>query len=122
VPRCAARSSRGLGRRPLKAEISGSNPLRATNEPLVLVRYDDRAARQASSTSPPDTLVILEFEKIATVELQTREDRDTNAPSGQSLADQIGLVTERAYHEGCDKTEEVTHGTGADDLDDLGNE
>src|SRR2546421_12106407 len=30
-PRCTARSSRGLGRRPLKAEISGSNPLRATS-------------------------------------------------------------------------------------------
>jgi len=32
------------------------------------------------------------------------------------------MVTDRAYHEGTDKTGEVMHGTGADDLDDLGNE
>jgi hypothetical protein len=38
----------------------------------------------------------------------------------QSLAEQIGLVTDRAYH-GRDKTKEVTHGTGIDNLDDLGN-
>jgi hypothetical protein len=49
------------------------------------------------------------------------EGRDITAPSGLSLADQIGLVTDRAYHEGRNKTREVTHGTGADDLDDLGN-
>src|SRR5689334_21062492 len=30
VAACAARSSSGLGHRPLKAEIRGSNPLRAT--------------------------------------------------------------------------------------------
>ena len=30
MPRRMARSSSGLGRRPLKAEITGSNPVRAT--------------------------------------------------------------------------------------------
>jgi hypothetical protein len=50
------------------------------------------------------------------------EGRDIGEPSSQSLADQIGLLMDRAYHEGRDTTKEVTHGTGADDLDDLGNE
>ena len=42
----AARSSRGLGRSPLKAEISGSNPLRATRTSLF--------ERSAGSAQRPD--------------------------------------------------------------------
>ena len=34
-----ARSSSGPGHRPLKAEITGSNPVRATKSPVIIERY-----------------------------------------------------------------------------------
>jgi len=59
---------------------------RGYHRALVLVRHDDRAADERRVELLTDHLVILEFEKIATVDLQAMEGRDITA----SLADQIG--------------------------------
>ena len=52
-----ARSSSGLGRRPLKAEITGSNPVRATNSFLLF----------------PDKFIILQKSLLIFISLDQNE-------------------------------------------------